>query len=387
MLVGTTAFVGQTLRSNPRYRFQSLSSLSASELKFLDSNVERGRVSGILIDRTGSGLSIKAISPTTALAFELFSKKVKIGILDDVFKRLSCDELIQLVLESVLEIEIDGQFVSGQSVVSIFVTDTAELLGQDSLALLSQSALLHGQRLSIADPLTLSARLYFYNRIPLSSQWLLQWPDQIAILSYFGIRSRGSDQPCSLQDEFLANRIDSQSPWISWRHWNSNVTSSNPKSALFKLYVSPVPEDIRKAFEAIVECLPNSKVVSLKIGATTVGLLRPDKIVLYFDNYIDLVLFAKKLEPYLDGLKSQGVPFTSQLDKIGLLSWGIDPTRSDTRVGENSWRQWICNLLAAAIVEAKLHKSDTVKPWQYALVKSWLSGVDTRTWHIREAVR
>jgi hypothetical protein len=77
------------------------------------------------------------------------------------------------------------------------------------------------------------------------------------------------------------------------------------------------------------------------------------------------------------------VPFSCELgDRDGLLSWGVDPPRSEHTLEwqeRESWRLWLTNRLALALVGARLD-GGALEPWRYALARVELEGVDTATW-------
>jgi hypothetical protein len=138
--------------------------------------------------------------------------------------------------------------------------------------------------------------------------------------------------------------------------------------AACKLYVSPRPEALATAFPIIADTFVEMEVRSFKVGRGIEGLLRPDKIVAYFDNRSDLDAAADTLCERLYGCPAQGVPFTAEAGLDGLLSWGIDPPPGKEAL---SWRSWITKRLANEIVKAR-PSSDSVA------VAAALSGVTAR---------
>ena len=112
----------------------------------------------------------------------------------------------------------------------------------------------------------------------------------------------------------------------------------------YKLYVSPRPERIREAFEIVVRVLSASGGVHFKLGDSVGGLLRPDKLMLYFTTRDALLETASVLHRELAGCDAHGVPFTAGLDDSGLLSWGVDPPENDRALRwmqRQSWRLWV----------------------------------------------
>jgi hypothetical protein len=85
----------------------------------------------------------------------------------------------------------------------------------------------------------------------------------------------------------------------------------------------------------------------------------------------------------LSGCPLHGVPFTAELAGGGLLSWGIDPPAEKQTVPwleRESWRLWVANRLASALLLAKTSTKADIQPWRFALERLRLEGVDTQTW-------
>jgi hypothetical protein len=133
-----------------------------------------------------------------------------------------------------------------------------------------------------------------------------------------------------------------------------------------------------------VTAVSRSASFSWKVGADVYGLLRPDKIVVYFERFADLQETAASLSERLKGCPAHGVPFTAQLGAAGLLSWGVDPpAEEDLRLPwpqRESWRLRICNRLAAALVLAKRSQQPRISASLFALERLRLEGIDPRTW-------
>lgn len=130
--------------------------------------------------------------------------------------------------------------------------------------------------------------------------------------------------------------------------WYSFARTAVPVqlTAACKLYVSPRPEALADVFPRIVDQLVRSEVRSFKVGRGIEGLLRPDKIMVYFDDRTHMDAVARALERALDRCPVQGVPFTAQAGVNGLLSSGVDPPLGHTAT---SWRAWVTKRLAAAL--------------------------------------
>jgi hypothetical protein len=153
-----------------------------------------------------------------------------------------------------------------------------------------------------------------------------------------------------------------------------------PSGINFKLYVSPRPEAIASAFPIIVDCFSRLEVRAFKVGRGLDGLLRPDKIVAYFDSVAFRERVAADLAISLSSCPAQGVPFTGSFpDNIvaadGLLSHGIDPPPGTVTA---SWRAWITLRLAEFLVEA--HPKTGSAAAEAALRAADQAGIDTRDW-------
>jgi hypothetical protein len=139
---------------------------------------------------------------------------------------------------------------------------------------------------------------------------------------------------------------------------------------------------MREALQKAIEVAVETRATSFKVGKDVYGLLRPDKFVVYFDSFNDLAAAARRFEQELRGFRAQGVPFSAALTRDGLLSWGIDPVAEPPRTGSQaeSWRSWLTNRLAAALIQAKAVRLRRFAPWQFAMARLRLEGVDTREW-------
>jgi hypothetical protein len=146
--------------------------------------------------------------------------------------------------------------------------------------------------------------------------------------------------------------------------------------AACKLYVSPRPESLVDAFPRIAAVFVQSNVPSFKVGRGIEGLLRPDKIVAYFEYSAHMQDAAVLLGRSLGGCPAQGVPFTSELGGNGLLSSGVDPP--PTNAAPTSWRSWVTTQLAASLTARR--NTQPVDLVAAALADIRLAGVDPDLW-------
>jgi len=206
---------------------------------------------------------------------------------------------------------------------------------------------------------------------------------RLAFLGELPVGGVGSPLRRDLNTHFkLSIPLSEDTPWLSW---NRRRGRSKPiaDANRYKLYISPSPEHIRESLTGCISLLADFSMSSLKFGSNAHGLLRPDKFIAYFDSKEELFCFAGALLPRLAGLSAHGVPFSAAIDNAGILSWGTDPTPRDKGVGwyvDDSWRIWICNRLAIALIEALETGGMEIVPWRFSLARLWLLGVDTRMW-------
>ncbi len=370
------------VRANPHYRFASFESLSEAQRSSVGQGAGSTTFAGVLADTAAGALNIKAISPGTATLFEQLRTPLRVPKVLAEFAPHERDTILAgLVLDGVLEIACDDGFVSQCRAYRAIVLHDDDLVGTSKLAVASIAAVKHGQRLAMRDPEMLAARLYFYQRLPVTASWAALWPDSSTVMEFLGV-ARGGPFRRDLHSQFAWSSPGSRPGEVQWLYAHRRHRPARPRDANgCKLYVSPAPEHIRQAFAEVVALLPASGASSFKIGPNAHGLLRPDKLIVYFDRHDDLLAFTEALLPRLARLSAHGVPFTAPIDEAGLLSWGIDPPRPETKVGsyvDDSWRIWICNRLALALIAAM--DDVEMEPWRYALTKLWLSGVDTQTW-------
>lgn len=147
------------------------------------------------------------------------------------------------------------------------------------------------------------------------------------------------------------------------------------RHAACKLYISPRPEAIGDTFPRVAATLAHAGVRSFKVGRGIAGVLRPDKIVAYFDDAAHLEVVRRAVLRRLRGCRPHGVPFTADAGGDGLLSWGIDPPPAAVPV---SWRSWLTRRMAAHLVAAPA--GTPAARMAYVLAALSREAVDTGTW-------
>jgi hypothetical protein len=377
------------LCANPKYELVLFDRLPLKQRDLLRELRKDRDFYGILRPLDESNLGLKSVSRDTALLFLTLQQP---GRLPD-YVRASlgerCDqEITRLILDGVLAIEHNGNFLSGPEAAEVISVgddeSSAFSVAGGFLERLSLEALRYGQSLGLTDRIALSMRLYGYNRVPLSPFWKRTLPHADAVVEYLGIQSRNGGL---LEREW--SRV-SQTPaadgWLVWqsRRFSSSASFVDRRKIGCKLYISPKTDCLREVFLPIVSVLSRRGVRHFKLGKDASGLLRPDKMVAYFSSYADLLETAEQLKKELAGCPAQGVPFTAELADDGLLSWGIDPPPEEQVLPwlvRESWRLWVTNRLAVALIAASTEESANLEPWQFALRRLQLEGVDTRSWN------
>jgi hypothetical protein len=170
----------------------------------------------------------------------------------------------------------------------------------------------------------------------------------------------------------------------NWRMWacRSYGGDAGP-SRTYKLYISPQAEFFFHTIGVVLRHLTAVRTAyRIKIGRDPYGVLRPDKIVAYFKTAEDLRRSSIVLRQKLAGIPSHGAPFTTDISGDGLLSSGIDPPKIARHVHleRESWRLWITNQLATSLIAAQRGPKSDIQPWQYAVLRIQLDGVDAVSW-------
>lgn len=330
----------------------------------------------VLIPFDTHARTLKAIDQDTALMYLTLQEP---GPLPSSMRTALGDGLAAtvagLVFDGILEVRQGDRFVSGPEASPLFNLDTDSVLGRGRLAQLSVDALRYAQHLEVDDVRTLATRLYAYNRHVLTPAWARQLATREATAHHLGLSEGGSPPgPAWVAVDHAAD-----TSWLAWR--SARTVDRNRETVGYKLYVSPDPSAVADALAITAEVVHARGAHAFKVGADVHGLLRPDKLVVYFSSFEDLSASATCLTERLVGFPAHGVPFTAEITADGLLSWGVDPPRRQQGLswtGE-SWRLWVVGRLAAALLSARSVATIT-EPWRYALERVALEGLDATTW-------
>ena len=209
------------LRANPAYELVQFDRLEPLEQEALEALGRDPDGYGILRPRGATGLSSKAVSRDTALLWLTLQEPGPLPSYAVQMLGNSCNQAIgQMILDGVLEIESGGAMLTGPAAWQLIGQETTEDSRQKALTGLSGRAIEYAASLDIADAVTLSARLYGYNRVAASAQWHDRLPDLSAVERYLGIQNGGVPRP--LSKSWV--RLRGEEPTTPWIAWSSTVT-------------------------------------------------------------------------------------------------------------------------------------------------------------------
>ncbi|MEA5536898.1 hypothetical protein [Crocosphaera sp. XPORK-15E] len=379
-----------TLKANPNYELILYDRLPPSQQECLQDLLKDEDFYGILrpIDSTQTGLGVKSVCQNTALLYLTLQQGSAVPTyLKKRYQEKTEEFIYQLVIDNIIEVENQGKFVSGIEAIPLFSfrhqIKHDELLGTGKIAQLSLDALKYAQVLAIDDSSKLSARLYFYNRLPITPKLLRLYPSKVEIADYLQISPHHPAGKLLLKHWREATSTQGDDFWRTWKYLENLESLNSQEKATYKLYISPSFEVLGEVFPSLVKIFTELQVPQFKVGGKQIaGLLRSDKIIAYFGDFDSLKKTADLIMTSLPNIPSQGVPFTSELDENGLLSWGIDPPSNDQVLKwqeRESWRVWLTNRLATGLLSAK-NTDSSLEAWQFALYRLQQEGVDPKTW-------
>ena len=365
----------RTFRASPRYRLLPSARIPRSLRGTLGNVIRQPEFFGVLSTGGPKPAEMRPICTNTARLIRGLKTAERLPAFVSAGAGPDADlAVIKLVLDDILELGTDHGFVSGLDAYAHLFDSAPAVTPRGRTGRLSIDAVQYGQSL-VADHAAalLSARLYRYNTLPATPrqrQRQLRWDEQTDSLRPFA--GLGSNQ------WRRSSPSDPSNDWTGWHRVGSS-SGSDPGNPPCKLYVSPACDDLVEALPAAAEILFRSRAIGFKIGRGSHGLLRPDKLVAYFADLQDLGTAARELADALAGVRPHGVPFTASLTNDGLLSWGADPSVDAQALaweGRSSWRLSITNRLASALAVAARGTVGPIQPWEFALQRLRLDGVD-----------
>lgn len=378
----------QTFRASADYELTQYDHLLPDEQEALAAMAEDPDFYGVLRARPNSGKTMKAVGPDAALLFMTLGRPGPIPRY--VLLRLGEEAnafIARLLYDGILEMRADGDYVSGAAAYRLLSRGRTADEESGLISRLSREAVQYGERLRLDSAVELTGRLYLYNRRPLTPRWQALLRDGEAVAGFLGIDA-GRPLHAQLDRHWsLLGAANVSEGWWAWR--NRHVTAPADRTGiLWKAYISPTPETLPEVLATTIPLFVESGVPLFKVGATAYGVLRPDKLIAYFYRQDDLHRVVAALERELHDVPAQGVPFTTQASTSGLISWGVDPPREKFELSwleRTSWRLWVCRELASALLLARQQQGHGLPPWQFAIDRLQLHGLDPQTWQPSES--
>ena len=363
--------IDRRFRANAGYELISRELLAPRDRAQLQASSCDERLYGYLRPLRSSRLVHREVSAETALLFLALQHE---GRAPDYFRSLFGQgmegQLTRLVLDGVLEVEHEDRFVSGPGASELLLGNET-CLANGRIAALSIEALRYVEALGALSVPEMTRRLYDFGRRPATPAQKRAFhrgeadPTRAAL---------STARPALDRYWLPARSLDSY-----WMRWRPMTARDDGEPTQFKLYVSPAVGDVPDALHATAETLGQSPGIrGLKLGRGLAELTRPDKLVAYFARLDDLQEAGGRLGRQLQACSAQGVPFTAELSRDGLLSWGADPPR--TAPGQpGSWRLWLACKLAAHFETARTANAPGPL-WRFVVDRLRADGVDPQTW-------
>ena len=366
------AILAARLRLGAAYELKVFDRLSEPEQQLFSTLSEEPGFYGVLRPTAPGPASFKSVDRDTALLLWTLSQPGPLPF----FAREEIGSVAAMVLDGVLEGEHEGSWLSGAAAAPLFAAP-ARRAAEHPLARLSHDALWFAAASGEADPSRLAARLYGFNREPLAPRWEARLEGPEDVLAFLGFEKGGAAR------RWLASRwtIDDGGGERGWIYFARRGSRRGSARSGYKLYLSARLAELPRAVAALIDALEPAG-GHFKVGTDAAGLLRPDKLVAYFDALDPLLAAARALEAALDGCAAQGVPFTAPIDPAGLLSWGVDPPAEPHPLpwqGPESWRTWLVGRLATALAAAA-GQGDPAAARDFALARLELEGVEVERW-------
>ncbi len=371
----------RTFRCNPAYRCEQIDRSSDPGHTRLLEQISNPQITAVFRPAPGD-LGTQVAGSEVALLFQSLATPSKLPrhwmaeLSGDNIRRI----LSVLILDQIIEVETDQGFLSGIEAHHILFKKRSSSRPDDAIGRLSVAALKYGQALMMQDYLELSARLYCFNRTPASAYWRSQLSSRSKVAEFLGIGSGGCNHEILERYWIRVSGQVERPEWLSWQR--NNLHGHSQAGRRYKLYISPEPKCLRDALQVTLPIISGLGAHTFKVGSDMYGVLRPDKLVAYFSNRARMLEAAKQIRSKLSGVPAQGVPFSGSLDANGAVSWGVDPPKHVLHFPWNgrSWRYWVTDRLATALITGGRRVVPFVSAWEFALDRVRLDGVDTELW-------
>jgi len=275
-----------------------------------------------------------------------------------------------LVLDGILEIESDGEFVRGLHAVGRLFDGPASSLLQN-VAEPTRSALDYAGALLPIPASQLASRLYRYGTSPVSPRWLARVPDASAVAEY--LRVDELSRRALIAD--WARVLSASTEWLIFRRRGTLDHRANI-GRVHKMYLGIASEELGAALAAVADDLFSSDAIAFKVAATPHGLRRADKCVAYFETRQALECASERLGRRLATERPHPVPFAESCPYSKHLWWGSDSAvreQDDDAVG-TSGRYEVCSLVSHSLAIASTARNVTMPAIDFALLRLTLDG-------------
>jgi hypothetical protein len=378
--------LNEEFRVSPFYTLREWNVLNPREKELISGLHDEADVYGVFSPTTpGSGQTVKVAYHELALIYFHLTQSPLLPHYLTGSPGDSLNQVIaQLVLDQVLEIKWNEKFVSGMHATEALFGKAlyGHLQVPGFISSLSKQGIEYALYLDEVEMKTIAHKLYTYNTTPWDSSLKRDFSETTDTRDYVFSASRSS-LISIINKEWQLINDPAKDPWLGWsRRYFDELSSGEIDKGTYKLYISPVIRDLPKVMNVVLPILTASKAFSFKIGNGIQGLLRPDKMVAYFNNRSSMLQAAGELKNKFNDCKVQGVPFTAQIDDTGILSWGFDPPGSDvlSPIEGGSWRCKITDQIALAIMQAKTEQPDHRRAIDFIGSKLFVAGIDPCDW-------
>ena len=292
------------------------------------------------------------------------------------------DLVAELILDGIIQIEWEGKFVCGSgSLAALFGEGIFENNTRPGiLSTLSVQAIQFAWMLNETTRSLISTQLYKFNTTPWDHLEKDSFYAKHSVREYL-FNSVGKTQAQLLESNWSFAEGAEKRGWLAWTRPRKTAGKTHSPET-YKLYISPIIDDLPPVFARSIRIITDSDALSFKIGSSLNGILRPDKMVVYFDSYDSLLTASNILKKEIGSFQAQGVPFSAQLDEIGMLSHGVDPPMIDfpEKIETGSWRVIVCNELAISILICKHEQLTWSQSFAFSKARLLNAGIDMDSW-------
>lgn len=386
-----TGIFDNIFRLNPAFKIKPVDELTEKQKTNFRRILSGKNVHSLLHAPREAKLSVKALNRELTELLEYLRKPRRMNDLPAKFREDSEREMqqlvVQLVLDGVLEIRSNGGFMSGIEAINTVMSEAKRVAGRREAAEPNDMFRLSRRAIDFAlispydHPRDISWILYNFNRIPMHRYRRRQLPDEEAVLRFLDIDEDGSWRGMPGAIRPIPPERDGEGEFTAfyqiWRSWRIGRRKKGKEALGYKVYVSPLPDDMPAVFKIVRGKLADSDAHAMKTGRVASAMLRPDKLIVYFRDISSALAFAGKLLGDTSSFAGHGVPFTYQLNGgTSLISVGVDPPG---KFGiENSWRRYVTDKLALAIQGA--HRANAEDIFEFIRTYMAMFGVDIDEW-------